>query len=97
MSMKDLGDATLQSIAEEKGKHIAAGSTAGGGTAVAANDHAHPHEFQLTGDLITDALIIIPRLAVLAGFLLSLFLIYKTYLELRLVKIRIAKEDRRDG
>ena len=89
--MNEVAEVIGKSIVEEKMKHATGAITAGGGTTIAMKSPIP----SLTGDWAVDALILLPYFATAAGLALSLLLFYKAYMELKLVKIRIANEEER--
>lgn len=84
--MKEIASVALESIVREKARHavnaVATGTAATAGTA---------------GSIFGEILGWLPHVAVIAGLLVSCALFYKTYLEIKLARITLAKEDRRDG
>ena len=84
--MKEIGSIALESIVREKARHatnaVATGTAATAGTA---------------GSIFGEILGWLPHVAVLAGLIVSCALFYKTYLEIRLARIQIANEGRREA
>ena len=83
--MKEALQIAAESIAKEKVRHtvnaVATGTAATTATATS---------------FYGDALGYLPTVAVAAGLLVSCALFYKTYLEIKLTKVLLAKEGRRD-
>lgn len=83
--MKEAVQIAVESIAKEKVRHtinaVATGTAATAGTATS-----------IFGDILGW----LPHIAVVAGLLASCALFYKTYLEIKLTKVLLSKEGRRD-
>lgn len=90
--MKEILEIAKESIIQEKMRHAVGVATTGTGATVAATSPAPVND----GFLI-DIISWLPHLAVFAGFAVSCALFYKTYIEIKLAKIQLAKEDRRDA
>ena len=84
--MKQLLSLAAESIAREKLPHaanaIATGTAATVGTA---------------GSIMGDMMGWLPQVGVMAGLAVSCMLFYKTYLEIKLARVQLAKEDRRQN
>ena len=84
--MREIASIAVESIVREKARHatnvLATGTAATAGTA---------------GSIFGDILGWLPHIAVVAGLLVSCALFYKTYLEIRLARIQIANEGRREA
>ena len=75
-----------ESIAKEKTKHFAAIGASGTGATVAATSPVEADNF------LNAVLFWLPHSAVLAGFMLSCALLYKTYLEIKLARAALEED-----
>jgi predicted MFS family arabinose efflux permease len=84
--VKEAVSIAVESIVREKARHVT--NAVATGTAATAG---------ATGSLIGEMLGWLPHVAVVAGLCVSCALFYKTYLEIRLTKVKLAKEGRREA
>lgn len=70
-----------QSIAQEKARHVTGVIVTGTGATVGT-----------AGSIAGEVLGWLPHVAVVAGLMVSCFLLYKTYLEIQILKRNLAKE-----
>jgi hypothetical protein len=84
--MREMASVAAQSFVEEKTRHginfVATGTAATAGA---------------TSSLLTDVLGWLPHVAVAAGLAVSCVLFVKTYKEIKLLNIKLAKEGRREA
>lgn len=84
--MKEALSIAAQSIASEKQKHLANAAATGTAGTIGA-----------TGTLVGDIVGWLPTIGVILGIGVSCALFYKTYLEIKLAKVQLAKEGRRQS
>lgn len=83
--MKIVLETVKESVLQEKAKHAVGVATSGTGATVAATTPAPASSGLL------EMLVWLPHLAVFAGFAVSCALFYKTYIDIKLAKIELAK------
>ena len=84
--MKEIASIAAESIAREKTRHLVNGAVTGTAGTMSA-----------TGTLAGNMMEWLPVVGVVAGICVSCALFYKTYLEIKLARIELAKKDRRQG
>lgn len=82
--MNQILNIVVESFAQEKERHIINAATTGTAATVSA-----------TGTFLGDFLGFLPVAGMIAGPIVYCYLVYKTYLDIKLLKIKLAKEDRR--
>ena len=84
--MKEIASIAAESIAREKTRHLVNGVATGTAGTITA-----------TGSIAGSVMEWLPVVGVLGGICVSAALFYKTYLEIKLTKIELAKEGRRNS
>jgi hypothetical protein len=84
--VKEAVSIAVESIVREKARHTVNAVVTGTAGTVGA-----------TGSVIGEMLGWLPHVAVFVGLCVSCALFYKTYLEIKLTKVKLAKEGRREA
>lgn len=84
--MKEVIAIAAESIAKEKTRHLANAAATGTAGTIGA-----------TGTIVGDIVGWLPTVGVVFGICVSCALFYKTYLEIKLAKVKLAKEGRRES